>query len=345
MTRLFNKRAKTAGLPPGTPVYVGDTRPKKTRIRIIDYDENTVEEQVIEEVDECSEYVAKPTNSWIKVEGLATINRLTELCQNYALHPLVVEDILNTTMRPKIEDFGEYVFILFKTLDYSDDKGVTLKQASIILAANFVISFQEGDGDYFSPVLKRIKEGQGKIRNMQCDYLVYSILDVVVDQYFKVVEKIDQRVEKLEDELIDNPTEKSLHDIHQLKEQILTLRMALRPMKEVAIKLERGMTPLVQEPVRVYFHDIYENLVQVNESIETYRDKIPVMIEIYYASLSHKINEIMKVLTIVATIFLPLSLLVAIFGLSIPVDPLIAIPVIIAVFSIMLLFLRQKRWI
>ncbi len=248
-------------------------------------------------------------------------------------------------MRPKVEDFGDYVFILFKTLDFQEEKGITLRQASIILAANFVITFQEGDSDIFAIVLKRIRSNQGKIRSMKSDYLTYSLIDVVVDHYYEVIEKIDQQVEELEDKLIDNPTKESLHEIHQLKELVLRLRKALRPMKEVAIRLERGSIPLVREPLRVYFHDIYENLVQINETIETYRDKIPVMIEIYYASVSHKINEIIKVLTIVATIFLPMSLLVAVFGLSIPISPLISIPVILAIFILMLLFLRQKRWI
>ncbi|MFX0167879.1 MAG: magnesium/cobalt transporter CorA [Candidatus Hodarchaeota archaeon] len=345
MTRLFRRRTKTVGLPPGTPVYVGETRPKKTRIRIINFDEQGVEERVIEEVNECSDYTATPTVSWIKVEGLATIDKLTELCQNYSLHPLVVEDILNTTMRPKIEDFGEYVFILFKILNYSVETGVTVSQASIILTAEFVISFQEGDGDVFAPVMKRIRAGKGMIREMQSDYLVYSLLDVVVDHYFQVIEKIEKHIEQLEDELIENPTKESLHMIHLLKERVIALRTAIRPMREVAIKLERGTVSLIEEPVRVYFHDINENIVQISESIETFRDKVPVMFEIYYASVSHRTNEVIKVLTIIATIFLPLSLLVSIFGITIPISPLIAIPITIVILVVMLLYLRHKDWL
>jgi magnesium transporter len=345
LTRLFRRRTKTSGLPPGTPVYVGETRPKKTRIRIIDYDEQAVEEHVVEEVNECTDYTSKPTITWIKVEGLATINRLTELCQSYALHPLVIEDILNTTMRPKIEDFGNYVFILFKTLDYSEEKEIAVRQASIILSSQYLISFQEGDRDIFTPVLDRIREGQGKIRSMKSDYLTYCLLDVVVDYYFKVIEKIDTRIERLEDELIKNPTKQWLPNILQLKEQIISLRTAIRPMKEVAIKIQRGGISYVQESMRVYFHDIYENIVQITESIETFRDKMLVMFQNYYASVSHRTNEIVKVLTIIATIFLPLSLLVSVFGLYIPTNPIIAISIILIIFSIMLFFLKRKRWI
>jgi len=343
--RLFQRRAKAIGLPPGTPVYVGAQRPRKTAINIIDYNEDSFQEKDIEDVAECSDFTDRPTVTWIKVKGFSNLEMLEQLCKKYALHPLVVEDILNTTQRPKIEDFGEYVFILLKILDFSDEKGLTVKQISIILSQNFVISFEEGHDETFTPILERIRLGKGIIRKMKSDYLAFSLLDLVVEKYFKVIEKVENKIEFLEDNLVENPTTKTLRGIQTLKGQVTLLHNWISPLRGVTSQLERGRIPLITQPNLVYFHDVYENVIQIAEAVETFRDKIPVMLDIFFSSISYQLNEVIKILTIIATIFIPLSILTSIFGLTIYLPPLISIPIIIALIILMVLFFRRKKWL
>lgn len=345
MPRLFRRREKAVGLPPGTPVYVGEQRPKKTEINIFDYNEDAFQEKSILDVAECSDFTDRPTVTWIKVKGFSNLEMLEELCKKYALHPLVVEDILNTTQRPKIEDFGEYVFILLKKLDFSDEKDLTVKQISIILSQNVVISFEEGHDETFTPILERIRLGKGIIRKKKNDYLAFSLLDVVVEKYFKVIDRVENKIEFLEDNLVENPTTKTLRGIQTLKEQVTLLRKWISPLRGVTSQLERGRIPLISQQNLVYFHDVYENIIQIAEAVETFRDKIPVMLDIFFSSISYQLNEVIKILTIIATIFIPLSMLTSIFGLTINLPPLISILIIIALVILMALFFRRKRWI
>lgn len=345
MPRLFRRRSKVIGLPPGTPVYVGEQRPRKTEINVIDYNEDSFQEKEIGDIAECSEFTDRPTVTWIKVEGFSNLEMLKQLCEKYALHPLVVEDILNTTQRPKIEDFGEYVFILLKMLNFSDEKGLMVEQISIILSQNYVISFEEGHGETFTPILERIRVGKGIIQKMKSDYLAFSLLDVVVKNYFKVIEKVENRIEFLEDNLVENPTTETLRGIQTLKEQVTLLRKWISPLREVTSRLERGRISLINQPILVYFHDVYENVIQIAEAVDTFRDKIPVMLDIFFSSISYHLNEVIKILTIIATIFIPLSILTSIFGLTIYLPPLISIPIIIALIILMMLYFRTKKWL
>ncbi len=343
--RLFRRRSKTIGLPPGTPVYVGERRPRKTKITIIDYNEDDFQEKEIETVAECSDFTDSSTATWIRVEGFSNLEMLKELCENYELHPLVIEDILNTTQRPKIEDFGDYIFILLKMLTFSDEKGLIVKQLSIILAKNYVITFEESQDDTFNLILERIRLKKGKIRKMKNDYLAFSLLDVVVENYFKVIEKIESKIEFFEDDLVENPTNETLRGIHNLKGQISLLRKWILPLREVTSRLERGRISLINQELLIYFHDVHENLVQIAEAVDTFHEKIPVLLDIFFSSISYRLNEVIKILTIFATIFIPLSLLTGIFGLTINISPIISIPFIIALLVLMLFFFRRKKWL
>ncbi|MFW9830491.1 MAG: magnesium/cobalt transporter CorA [Candidatus Thorarchaeota archaeon] len=345
MPRLFRRRSKAIGLPPGTPVYVGERRPQKTKISIIDYNEDGFQEKEIEDVAECSDFTDRSTVTWIKVEGFSNLDLLEQLCQQYALHPLVIEDILNTTQRPKIEDFGDYIFILLKKLEFSSEKGLTARQISIILSQNYVMSFEENHEDTFNVILNRIRLDTGKIRKMKSDYLAFSLLDILVENYFKVIEEVENQIESFENDVVDNPTSETLRGINTLKEQVTLLRKWIVPLREVSSRLERGRVTQITQPILVYFHDVYENVVQIAEAVDTFRDRIPVMLDIFFSSVSYRLNEVMKILTIVATIFIPLSLLAGVFGLNLYLPPLISISIIIAIFFLLVFFFWKKGWL
>ncbi len=354
MPDLLKKRAKKSGLLPGTLVYIGNKVKEKVRIHVIDYSEKAVREKEIKDFKECSPFKKTPTTTWINVDGIHRIGIMTELGESFELHPLVMEDILNTDQRPKLEDFDKYIYIVLKSIDYDNKKNrITTGQISIIFGSNFVISFQEEPGDNFDQIRNRIRNNKGKIRKLGPDYLAYSLMDAIIDNYFVVLEKVGERIEKLEDELVTNPNHDTMQRLHNLKREMLFLRKAVWPLREVINTFERGDSHLVQETTKVYLRDVYDHTIEVMDTIETFRDMLSGMIDVYLSSLSYKMNEVMKVLTIIATIFIPLTFIVGLYGMNFKYMPelestwgypgvLIAMAVIVV---FMLYFFRKKKWI
>ncbi len=354
MSRLIKQRSKKVGLPPGTLVHIGEKKRERTTITILDYDELHLQEQEIETVDECLPFKDKPTVTWVNVDGIHEVEVLERLGDCFGLHPLVVEDILNTDQRPKMEDFGDYIFIVLKMLYYSDkDNEVVTEQISLILGPSFVISFQEREGDIFDPIRERIRSEKGRIRKMGADYLAYALVDSIVDNYFIILEKLGERIEFLEDELVTNPTPETLQAIHDLKREMIFLRKSVWPLREVISGLERGESPLFQESTGIYLRDIYDHTIQVIDAVETFRDMLSGMLDIYLSSISNRMNEVMKVLTIIATIFIPLTLIAGIYGMNFRYMPELewrwAYPmlwlVMIVIGGFMLIYFRRKRWL
>src|SRR4030066_1059873 len=253
MPKLTKKRSQKAGLPPGTLIHIGEKKREEPKITILDYDEARFQEREVKSIEECFPFKEKPTVTWINVEGLHQVEVLERLGGWYGVHPLVLEDILNTDQRPKMEDHGEYIYIVLRDLDYSDKSNeIETEQISLIVGSNFVFSFQERGGGTFNPIRDRIRNNKGRIRKMGADYLAYALLDSIVDNYFIILEKLGERIESLEEKLITNPTRETLQTIHDLKKEMIFLRRAVWPLREVVGSLERGESSLIQASTRIY---------------------------------------------------------------------------------------------
>ncbi len=354
MPRMIKKRSEKAGFPPGTLVHIGEEKAKEPKITLIDYDETQFEEKEIKKIEECLHFKDTSTVTWIHVDGLHKVEILEKLGECYGLHPLVLEDILNTDQRPKMEDYGEYIYVVLKRLDYNDkSKEIITEQISLVLGPNFVFSFTEWGGDVFDPIRKHIRNSKGRIRKTGADYLAYALLDVIVDNYFIVVEKLGERIELLENELVTQPTPKTLQIIHHLKREMIFLRKAVWPLREVISGLERGESSLIKQNVGVYLRDVYDHTVQLIDTIETFRDMVSGMLDIYLSSVSNRLNAVMKVLTIIATIFMPLTFLAGIYGMNFKYMPELewrwGYPLIwlimIGIGVLMLIYFRKKKWL
>lgn len=354
MPKFFKKRSKKAGLPPGTLVHVGEEKNAPVEIAIIAYDEDRYREEVTADAADCLAFKGKPGVTWINVDGVHRLDVIEDMGKCFGLHPLVLEDIANTDHRPKAEDFGEYLFVVVKMLAYDEENDeIDTEQLSIILGADYVLSFQEKAGDVFDPVRNRIKNSKGRIRKAGADYLAYALLDAVVDNYFAILEKIGEQVGSLEEDLLQNPTPETLQHIHELKREMILLRKSVWPLREVVNALGRGDTPLIRETTGIFLKDIYDHTIQVIDAVETYRDVLSGMLDLYLSTVSNKMNEVMKVLTIIATIFIPLTFLAGIYGMNFRHMPELgwrwSYPavwlVVVALALLMVLFFKRKKWL
>jgi magnesium transporter len=351
---LIKGRSRKVGLPPGSLVHIGEEATGETKITVLDYDELHLQEKEIESVDESLQFKDTPAVTWINVDGVHEVRILQKIADRFGLHPLVLEDVMNTDQRPKIEDFGDYIYVVLKMLHY-DDKGgeVIAEQVSLILSARFAISFQEREGDVFDPIRDRVRSGRGLIRRMGTDYLVYALVDSIVDSYFVILEKLGEKIEFLEDELVTNPTIATLQEIHKLKRDMIFLRKSVWPLREAISRLERGGSPLIKEGTAIYFRDVYDHTIQIIDAIETSRDMLSGMLDIYLSSVSNRMNEVMKVLTIIATIFIPLTLIAGIYGMNFRYMPELesqwsyplVLLVMLGIGILMLIYFRKKRWL
>jgi magnesium transporter len=354
MLGFMRKSSKKPGLAPGTLVHVGDKKIEKVRIRTIDYDETNLEERELERIDDCFPYIDKPTVTWINIDGLHDVDVIEKIGKNFGLHPLVLEDILHTDQRPNMEDFENYIFIITKMLSYDEEEDqLKAEQFSLVLGQNYVITFQERVGDVFELVRDRLRKGKGRIRKRPPDYLAYALIDAVVDHYFIVLEKVGERVESLEEELITNPTPKTLHTIHHLKRELIFLRKSVWPLRELIGGLERGESSIIEEKTTVFLRDVYDHTIQVIDTVETLRDMVSGMLDVYLSSVSNRMNEVMKVLTIIATIFIPMTFIAGIYGMNFELMPELKWPwgyplvwgVIVGIAICMLFYFRKKKWI
>ncbi len=353
MNKLLKKRSRKAGLPPGTLVHIGEDRGEKTKISVCEYDEQNFREEEMSEVPECFSFRGAPTVTWVNVTGINQADMLEKLGHCFDLHPLVMEDILNTDQRPKMEDYGENLFIVLKTLFYVDPTGeIGADQISLILRPNSLLSFQERKTDMFAPIEERLRNGKGRLRKMGADYLAYLLLDVIVDRYFIILEKLGDKIEGLEEKLITAPTPQVLRQIQKLKRDMLLLRRWIWPLREVISGLERGEPALIQGSTRIYLRDVYDHTIQVMDTIEVFRDMLSGMLDIYLSSVSNRLNAVMKVLTIIATIFMPLTFIAGLYGMNFEYMPELkwrwGYPLILAVMALIVVYMlavfKKKQW-
>lgn len=354
MPRFIKRTSKKAGLPPGTLVHIGERKTERVRITLIDYDETQFKQEEVATVEECFPFKDKPTVTWINIDGLHDVQVIEKIGQHFDLHPLLLEDILNTEQRPKMEDFGDYIFLVVKMLYYDDQtERVEAEQVSLILGSSWVISFQERPGDVFNAVRERIQKGKGRIRKMGADYLAYSLLDAIVDNYFIIMEKFGDRIEDTETELAISPTRQTLQAIRTIKREMIFLRKSVWPLRELVSSLERGESPLIHESIGVYLRDVYDHTIQVIDTVESFRDMISGMLDIYLSSISNRMNEVMKVLTIFAAIFIPLTFVVGIYGMNFEYIPELRwhwgyfgiLAIMASIAGVMLFYFKRKRWL
>jgi len=333
---------------------VGDKKAEKVSITIIDYDEAHLEEKEAKEIEECFPFKDTPTVTWINIDGIQNVDVVEKIGRHFNLHPLAIEDIVNTGQRPKMEDFGDYLFVVLKMLHYDEqENGVKAEQVSLILGPTWVISFQESWGDVFDSVRERIRGDKGRIRKMGADYLAYALIDAVVDNYFMILEKVGEDIEEIEDELVTNPVPETLQTLHNLKRQMIFLRKSVWPLREVISRLERWESPLIQKSTHIYLRDVYDHTIQVIDAVETFRDMLSGMLDIYLSSVSNRMNEVMKVLTIIATIFIPLTLVAGLYGMNFRYMPELewrwsyplVLLVMLTIGVLMVMYFRKKRWL
>jgi magnesium transporter len=345
---------KKVGIPPGTIVHVGEKKVEKTRITVIDYNQKDFQEKEIERVEDCLVFLDKPTATWINIDGLHQVDIIEKVGAHFKIHPLVLEDIVHTGQRPKIEDFGDYIFVVLRMILHGDRKEEIIgEQISLILGSNYVISFQERGGEVFDPIRERIRNAKGRIRKAGADYLAYALLDAIVDNYFVILEHVGEQIESLEDELVSNPAPETLHMIQKLKSDMIFLRKSVWPLREVISGLERGESDLITKPTGIYLRDVYDHTIQVIDTIETFRDMVSGMLDIYLSSVSNRMNEVMKVLTIMATIFIPLTFIAGIYGMNFkfmpelewPLGYPLALGVMLFVVAAMVFYFRGKKWL
>jgi len=350
----LKRQYKPVGLPPGTLVYVGERKVETVRITYFDYDEQNFVEKQVSSIEECFPFKTTPTVTWINIDGLHDIQIIEKMGREFELHPLLMEDILSTRQRPKVEDFDKYFFIVLKMLRYNGgEQAVESEQVSIVLGQNFVISFQETVGDVFDQIRDRIRNAKGRIRKMGPDYLAYSLIDAIVDGYFTILEKLGEKIELLEEQLVAEPTEQTFQQIHRLKRELIILRKSVWPLREVISGLQRTESKLISEVTSIYLRDVYDHTIQVIDTIESFRDMVAAMVDIYLSSISNRMNAVMKVLTIIATIFIPLTFIAGVYGMNFKYMPelqwrwgygaVLLVMVLVAV--VMLIYFRKKKWL
>jgi len=353
LSKLVKKKSKKVGLPPGSIVHIGNKRAEKTKITIVDYNEEQFQEKEVKTVKECCPYKEKPTITWINIDGVHEVKIIEELGKIYNFHPLILEDIVDTDQRPKIKDFGDYIFIILKMHYYDKENNeIKIEQVSLIFGKNYVISFQEREGDVFDSIRERIRNNIGRIRKARADYLIYALMDAIIDNYFTILEKLGEETEDLEAKVIKDPVPANLQIIYKLKSELIFLRKSVWPLREVISFLEKGESPLVLESTNIYLRDVYGHTIQVMDTVETLRDIISGIRDIYLSSVSNKMNEIMKVLTIIATIFIPLTFIAGVYGMNFQYMPELkwvwAYPLILSVMLIigvvMVIFFKRRKW-
>jgi magnesium transporter len=347
------KLSDKSGLPPGTPVYMGERPPDETKIRIFLYNEENYEEKTGLSLDELKEFSAKAGSKWVIVTGLADTQLINDICEFSGLHPLTTEDILNTHQRPKIESFDDYIYIVIKVILPMEDEGIYSEQASIILFEDTIITFLENDDRIFEPLIRRLTASKGRLRKNGNDYLFYSIIDSVVDEYFEIFEIIGERLERIEDSVITSPEPEVLEEIYSVRRDLIWLRKSIWPLRDVVAELSRGEYPLIGDNTEIFLRDVHDHLSQISETLETYRDLAAGILDLYLSGVSNRMNEVMKVLTIIATIFIPLTFIAGLYGMNFRYMPELSHPLaypavlllMLAIAVAMLIYFRKKRWL
>lgn len=353
MFENFKRPTEKIGLPPGTLVYVGDKKVEHTHVSLVEYDENTLSIKDLDQIDEYLSIKDSPTIKWLNIRGIHDLEILKKVGEYFNIDLLTLEDILNPSQYPKIEFFDDYIFIILKTFTFEEnDNSLKVQQISIILGANFVISLQDTEEDTLISLQERIINNVS-FRKRSADYLAYILIDFVIDGLFETLKNVGERIEQLEDKLILNPDPDTLPLIYKIKRDIIFLRSIFRPLRDLILSLERIESPFIKSNMKVYLRDLYDHIIQLVETIEIYRETVSHILDIYLSSANNKMSEVMKVLTIIATIFIPLTFLAGIYGMNFKYMPELEwhygyfalLGVMFLIFIAMIFFYKSKKWI
>ncbi len=356
MTKNLKKTfaSKKAGLPPGTLVHIGSQKTNEVVLNVIDYTVENFKEFNCGTIEESFEFKMTNSVSWINIDGLHDLDTISKIGEHFDLHHLLLEDILNTEHRPKAEEFDDYLFVTLKMLGISPkDESIITEQVSFILGPNWLISFQEQAGDIFENLRVNIRESKGNIRSKTVDYLFYRLIDTVVDNYYFVIEHISETIEGLESRVLKNPDNNILEEIQNLKKELIQLKRNVMPLREVVAELMSETNHLFKKSTFRYLKDVHEHIIQVNESIDSQQNMLSGITDLYLSGASHKMNQIMQVLTIISTIFIPLTFLAGIYGMNFEHMPelkwkysyLMLWIVMILIFIRLLYYFRSKKWL
>ncbi len=349
-----SRAANKTGLAPGTIVYVGNKAKKELFIDVFDYNKDYLDEKQLKDIEEAFTYENKETITWINVNGLNHVNEIEKLGKDFELHPLIIEDIANTKQRPKLEEHEEYIFVVLKMLYFDQEQNLKFENISFIQGSNYVLSFQEADGDVFDSVRERLRNSKGRVRSQGADYLLYVLMDAIVDNYFNLMEVMGEKIEELEENLFEEKSKNDLiQEIHNLKREILRIRRAVYPLREVVNRMDKVEASLVTEKTQLYLRDLYDHVIQVSESIDIQRELIWSLMDMYMTTISNRMNEVMKVLTIMATIFIPLTFIAGVYGMNFENIPELKFQygyfvlwgVMVVVFLGMLYYFKRREWL
>ena len=345
-------QTQALGAPPGTVIYQGEARTEKVKISLIEYNETEFIEKEFYDLSECLHHVDPSMVKWMNVDGIHKVELIEAIGKKFNIHALTLEDVVNTKQRPKFEDYDNYVVSIMKMIYY--DTELHSEQLSVILMEGMVISFQEvHGGDAFDLIRARIRQGKGRIRKMGADYLAYALIDAVVDCYFNILEKIGDKIEFLEEELIADPSKETMQQLHYMKREMIFVRKAVWPMRELVNNMERSETKLIKPTTDIYLRDVHDHVVRVSDTVETYRDLLSGMMDIYLSSVSNRMNEVMKVLTIITTIFVPVTFIAGVYGMNFDFMPELhwkwGYPatwlVMLTIMISLVVYFRKRKWL
>jgi len=352
--RIIKKHSKKHGLPPGAVVHIGEQKMDKTIVEVIDFDSENLQKLVISNINDIFKFKNTTTTSWINIVGIHETTIIQQMGLHFGFHPLVIEDILNTDQRSKIEFFDDYIFVIMKMISFDKSENrLNIEQVSLILGDNYVITFQERRGDVFQPIRERLQNLKGRIRRNRADYLMYALMDVIVDHYFIVLEGISEHIDKLEGDVNTVPDNKQVDNIYNIKRELLLLKKAIWPLRELINNLKEAKSELIRESTELFFNDLADHIIQVMDVTETYRDIASGLMDTYMSMISFRMNEVMKVLTIISTIFIPLTFIAGIYGMNFEFMPELHWKwgyfsiwgFMVVIFIGMLFYFRRKKWI
>lgn len=353
MSTSLNYPSEKAGLPPGTLVHVGKEPATTGHLTLLTYGPDHLKEHPIHSVADIVDHQASGSICWVHCEGLGITDFIADLDRHFGVHPLVLEDILNTHQRPKFEEHNDFLFIVVKTISTDQSLTVHHEQISILLFDSLLFTFRERRDNLFAGLRQRLGMTISRIRSLGADYLAYAVMDTVVDHYFTLTDILEDAIESMEDKLLTRPDPETFATIQRLKRELVFIRKDITPLREVLTALQRCETPLIQEKTLFYFRDVFDHTLRVIDILDSYRDLINGMLEIYLSSLSNRINEVMKVLTVFATIFIPLTFLVGIYGMNFVYMPELqwkwSYPLLWFLFflipAVLLAAFKKKKWL
>jgi magnesium transporter len=348
-----NKQHNKAGAPPGTVIYHGEEQTERVKITLIEYNETEFVEKDFYDLSQCLDSVDSKLVKWINVDGVHQTDLIEAIGKRFSIHPLTLEDIVNTSQRAKFEDYENYVVSIMKMIDYKNNE-LNSEQLTVVLMEGLVISFQEPNGgDAFDLIRTRIRQGKGRIRKMGADYLAYALLDAVVDCYFNILEKIGDKIEVLEEELIVEPGKATIEQLHYMKREMIFVRKAVWPVRELISNMQRSESELIRPSTDVYLRDVHDHTVRVIDTVETYRDLLSGMMDIYLSSVSNKMNEVMKILTIITTIFVPVTFIAGVYGMNFDYMPELhskwgypgVWALMLLIIISLIIYFKRKKWL